>query len=255
MAFGEENPGSQWAVRVLTGDNRYVGGLVAAGVTYTTSAMNSTSVWRVPVTLQGAFVLFVILLMPFIPESPRWLAFVGREHECRHLLALISSALLTVFMFLTGARTKLYGTSSNTSGVYATIAMIFLFQGSYSLGWTRLSMLYPPKVLSFRMRSWSGIYGVVTNLRGLIMVYAFLIALQAIWWKIYMVNGAWDVRQFLFVLFYWVETKGRSLEEIDDELDWIPISKYLEETLGVTVVITKKKDQKTAATLTPEETR
>lgn len=31
-----------------------------------------------------------------------------------------------------------------------------------------------------------------------------------------MINGAWDVLEVLFVLYFWVETKGKTLEEIDE---------------------------------------
>lgn len=102
--------------------------------------------------------------------------YIGRKR-----LALLSSALLTIFMFLTGALTKRYGSSNNVNGIYATTAMVFLFQDSYSIGWTPLSILYPPKVLSFRIRSLGmGIYRVATNLCGLLVVYVFPLTLEAI---------------------------------------------------------------------------
>ena len=31
-----------------------------------------------------------------------------------------------------------------------------------------------------------------------------------------MINGAWDVLQVVFVIIFWVETKGKTLEEIDE---------------------------------------
>lgn len=31
-----------------------------------------------------------------------------------------------------------------------------------------------------------------------------------------MINGAWDVLQVLYVVWCWVETKGKTLEEIDE---------------------------------------
>lgn len=34
-----------------------------------------------------------------------------------------------------------------------------------------------------------------------------------------MMNGSWDVLEVLFIWFYWVETKGKTLEEIDEVLD------------------------------------
>ncbi|QKX60559.1 uncharacterized protein TRUGW13939_07704 [Talaromyces rugulosus] len=337
----------------------YVGGLVASGVTYGTQGMTSTWAWRIPNLLQGFFSLVLLFLLPFIPESPRWLASVNRHDECRKVLAqmytdgavedvkvqmeyqtitdslnqaienespwkvmgdmakkptdrkrtllmlsvavfsmwsgnnivsfylgsmldqanvtdkttqlqiniilnsfclvialigtasvdyigrkrlaLWSSGFMTIFLFLVGAFTKLYSSTENTSGVYATVAMIFLFQGSYSFGWTPLSMLYPPEVLSFRMRSIGmGMYTFVVQAAGLVTVYAFPIALDKIGWKTYMINGVWDVFQFVFVLLYWVETKGMSLEEIDAVLDGIPVTVGIEDEKAVQEVVTSK---------------
>lgn len=48
---------------------------------------------------------------------------------------------------------------------------------------------------------------------------AFPIALDVIGWKTYMINGAWDVLQVIFVIIFWVETKGRTLEEIDETFE------------------------------------
>ena len=45
------------------------------------------------------------------------------------------------------------GSSGNSSGVYGTVASIFLFQGAYSVGVTPLTILYPPEVLNYSIRS------------------------------------------------------------------------------------------------------
>lgn len=45
---------------------------------------------------------------------------------------------------------------------------------------------------------------------------SFPLALEAIGWKTYMINGAWDVLQLIFVILFWVETKGKTLEEMDE---------------------------------------
>lgn len=34
-----------------------------------------------------------------------------------------------------------------------------------------------------------------------------------------MINGAWDVLEFAFVAYFWIETKGKTLEEIDELID------------------------------------
>lgn len=36
-----------------------------------------------------------------------------------------------------------------------------------------------------------------------------------------MINGAWDVLELLFVVFFWIETKGKTLEEIDEVIDGV----------------------------------
>lgn len=62
------------------------GGLIAAGVTYGTAQMQSTWAWRIPSALQGLFSLVCILILPFMPESPRWLAYRGRNDEALEVL-------------------------------------------------------------------------------------------------------------------------------------------------------------------------
>ncbi|KAH0831740.1 hypothetical protein AYO21_06264 [Fonsecaea monophora] len=315
----------------------YVGGLIAAGVTYGTAKMDSTWAWRLPSALQGLFSVLCIVLIPFTPESPRWLQDQGRGEEAllalaqthsngdiddpavtvqfrqiadtlayekslekpsfvkhfanssstrrriflvctvavfsmlsgnniisyyfgtmltqagvtdsttqleiniilnawclvvslvgtamadrlgRKALAAISTALLTIFIFLVGGLTKVYGNSTNNSGIYGTVATIFLFQGAYSFGWTPLTVLYPPEVLNYGLRSLGmGIYTFLVNGVGLMVTFSFPFALQAIGWKTYMINGAWDVLELVVVLVFWVETSGRTLEEIDENLD------------------------------------
>lgn len=66
------------------------GGLIAAGVTYGTSlnSFGSTSwSWRVPSLVQGIFSIFCLMILPFIPESPRWLAYQGRRAEALEIIA------------------------------------------------------------------------------------------------------------------------------------------------------------------------
>ncbi|EPE04114.1 hexose transporter [Ophiostoma piceae UAMH 11346] len=311
----------------------YVGGLLSAGITYGTAKIESTWAWRIPSILQILFMILGVLVLPFLPESPRWLIYRDRHDEAldsiaamqsngnredpvvlltfqeivetlkaetaanqktsvtelvktkqsqhrlvlvaavaiismasgnnvitfylgtmltnagitnsttqleiniilnawclvvavcgtlmldklgRRSLALYSSMALTVFIFMVGALTKVYGDSVNTSGIYATVACIFLFQGAYSFGWTPLTMLYPPEVLNYSIRSVGmGMYTFLSNGVGLMVAMSFPIALDKIGWKTYMINGVWDVLQVAFVYVYWIETSGKTLEEID----------------------------------------
>ncbi|KAK7747080.1 hypothetical protein SLS62_009236 [Diatrype stigma] len=315
----------------------YIGGLLSSGITYGTAKIPTTWAWRLPSVLQGLFMVLAVIVLPWVPESPRWLVYQDRHTEAlvsiaatqadgnvddpvvlltyqeiidtlqtevdrgqktsyldlvkskqslrrlmlassaaiismvsgnniitfylgamlsnagvtdtttqleiniilnawclvvaivgtfmldtvgRRPLAIYSSVLMTVFIFLVGALTKVYGSAENTSGVYGTVACIFLFQGAYSLGWTPLAMLYPPEVLNYSIRSVGmGVCTFLSNGAGLMVTMAFPIALDVIGWKTYMINGAWDVLQVVFIIIFWIETKGKTLEEIDEDFD------------------------------------
>lgn len=155
----------------------------------------------------------------------------------RKPIAIISNVSMTVLIFVVGAltagmcpllpivdcvavskRSKVYGTSTNESGIYGTVAGIFLFQGVYSLAWTPLIMLYPPEILTYSMRVFGvGFMELLGNIFGLFIVFIFPFAFEAIGWKFFMINGAWDVLEVAFVAYFWIETANLSLEQIDQK--------------------------------------
>jgi MFS family permease len=49
--------------------------------------MDSTWAWRLPSALQAVFAIISVLTLPFVPESPRWLAYQGRHEEALTVLA------------------------------------------------------------------------------------------------------------------------------------------------------------------------
>ena len=138
----------------------------------------------------------------------------------RRWLCSISLALQTALIFVFGGLTKLYGDSTNNSGIYGTIAVIFLYNAAYNWGITPLTVLYPPEILSFEIRSVGmGIYTFTTKCCGLLAAMAIPFGLEAIGWKFYMINGCFDVLMLIFVISAWVETRGLTLEEVDDLFD------------------------------------
>ncbi|KAF9777041.1 hypothetical protein IL306_004691 [Fusarium sp. DS 682] len=135
----------------------------------------------------------------------------------RKTLCLFACVGMTILMFVIGALTKTFSSSQQLPGIYGTVASIFLFMGAYSVGVTPITQLYPPEVLSYSIRTngmamWAGtiaIFAIGTTL-------VFPIALEAISWRLYFIIGAWDLLETIFVAVFWVETKGLSLEEIDE---------------------------------------
>lgn len=61
----------------------------------------------------------------------------------------------------------------------------------------------------------------LTSNHSLFSVFVWPFALKAIGWETYMINACWDVIMFVFVAYFWIETKGLTLEEIDAKFDAI----------------------------------
>ncbi|KAF2636587.1 general substrate transporter [Massarina eburnea CBS 473.64] len=140
---------------------------------------------------------------------------LGRKTLC----ALSLSAGIISLYILAGLTAK-FGTSGYTPGVYGTIAMIFIYNATYSWGITPLTVLYPPEVLSYDIRAVGmGIYTFTTKLCGLFVTLVVPFGLAAISWKVYIINASVDILMVLFVLFVWVETRGLTLEEVDKLFD------------------------------------
>jgi MFS family permease len=64
----------------------YVGGILAAVVTYGSQYITTTWSWRLPSLLQFLPSILCLAPLPFIPESPRWLIYQDRHEEARAML-------------------------------------------------------------------------------------------------------------------------------------------------------------------------
>lgn len=114
--------------------------------------------------------------------------------------------------------TGIFAESSNTnaSAAKATLAMIFIFGAVYSVGLTPLQALYPVEVLSFEMRAKGMAFSsLAVNAGGLLNQFAWPVSLKAIGWKTYIVFVVWCAVQTAVFYFFLPETKGRTLEELD----------------------------------------
>ncbi|VUC34851.1 unnamed protein product [Clonostachys rosea] len=64
----------------------YLGAIIAAWVTYGTHKIDNAWSWRIPSLLQAAPAILQLLLIWFVPESPRWLISKGRGKQARGIL-------------------------------------------------------------------------------------------------------------------------------------------------------------------------
>ncbi|XXH01540.1 hypothetical protein Hte_007900 [Hypoxylon texense] len=137
--------------------------------------------------------------------------------------ALTSQILLVICLFIIGGLSKMYADdpdNASSSLVYGDVAVMFLFQGFYSVAWTPLLYLYPPEVFSYSIRANGLAFSALAlNLLACVLVFVMPIGLDNIGWKMYMVNGSWDIIVVVLIAVFWVETKGKTLEEIDALFD------------------------------------
>ncbi|KAJ5083311.1 hexose carrier protein, partial [Penicillium angulare] len=133
--------------------------------------------------------------------------------------AMLSQILLSACLFIIGGLSKLYAANpkdASNSLVYGNVAMMFLFQGFYSIAWTPLLYLYPPEIMNYSIRA-NGVAfsSFVLNAFALVFTFIMPIGLGNIGWKMYMINASWDLIILGLIAYFWVETKGKTLEEID----------------------------------------
>ncbi|KAJ3826684.1 hexose transporter [Lentinula raphanica] len=65
----------------------YSGAIIAAWTTFGTFKLNSTWAWRIPSILQGLPSVAQVLLIWFVPESPRYLISKGKDEQAMKVLA------------------------------------------------------------------------------------------------------------------------------------------------------------------------
>ncbi|KAG6910991.1 hypothetical protein DXG01_006045 [Tephrocybe rancida] len=127
---------------------------------------------------------------------------------------LCCSAMLAI---VTGCTAKFGNTGANVTGANTAIAFIFLFGFVYSLTYTPLQALYPAECLEYNTRAKGmALYAFAVSCASFVNTYAGPIALGKITWKYYIVYVAWDLFECVVIWFCAVETKGRTLEELDE---------------------------------------
>ena len=153
----------------------------------------------------------------------------------RRPMMLCASAAFVVQWTIITALTSTYGQESNTNmhGSRAAIAFIYIFGITFSIAFTPLQALYPVECLPFETRAKGmGMYNLLVNIAAVFNTFVIPIALEKVTWKLYFLYIAWDAFQFLFIYFFFVETKGRTLEEINEIFEApYPMKKSLEKPL------------------------
>lgn len=125
--------------------------------------------------------------------------------------ALISYILLTAFTAETDKHANLS---------YGVIVSIFLFGVVFAWGFTPLQTLYAVECLENRTRAkGSGLNFLFLNIAMVVNTYGISIGIAKIGWKLYLVYVIWLVIEILTIYFFFVETAGKTLEEMNEIFD------------------------------------
>ena len=97
----------------------------------------------------------------------------------------------------------------------AVLAMIFLFYGTAGAAWPGLTVSYTVEILPYHIRAKGlTLCFVFTALSGVFNQYINPIGLEKLAWKFYFVYIVVLVIECAVIYFFYVETKGPTLEEI-----------------------------------------
>lgn len=121
---------------------------------------------------------------------------------------LVAYILLTAFTASAKATNDL---------AYGTIVSIYLFNIFFAWGWTPLQTLYAVECLENRTRAkGSGLNFLFLNVAMVVNTYGISVGIEKIGWKLYLVFIGWICVELVLIFFFFVETAGKTLEELSE---------------------------------------
>jgi MFS family permease len=100
---------------------------------------------------------------------------------------------------------------------YGVIVSIYLFGIFFAWGWTPLQTLYSVECLENRTRAkGSGLNFLFLNIAMVVNTYGISVGMEAIGWKLYLVYIAWICVELAVVYWFFVETAGKTLEDLKE---------------------------------------
>ncbi|EFX02239.1 hexose transporter [Grosmannia clavigera kw1407] len=133
----------------------------------------------------------------------------------RRVLFLFSGVGMLITFSIWTACSAIYAKTGSAATGSAVLAMIFLFYGVAGAAWPGLTVSYTVEILPYNIRA-KGLMlcFCFTCLSGIFNLYVNPVGLDTLAWKWYFFYIAVLVVECLIIFFFFVETKGPTLEEI-----------------------------------------
>ncbi|KAH8896735.1 general substrate transporter [Thozetella sp. PMI_491] len=133
----------------------------------------------------------------------------------RRVLFLFAGVGMLVAFTIWTACSAVYANTGSSAAGSAVIAMIFLFYGVAGAAWPGLTVSYTVEILPFNIRAKGlTLCFCFTALSGVFNQYVNPLGLESLSWRFYFVYIAVLVIECLVIFFFFVETRGPTLEEI-----------------------------------------
>ncbi|EJD07765.1 general substrate transporter [Fomitiporia mediterranea MF3/22] len=166
------------------------------------------------------YVLNVLFTIPAIIYIDKW----GRRP-----MLLVGTALMGFFLMLVGGLQGRFGAwgdvdgsrvwviSGHGSATRGIIVCSYLFVCSFAITMGPVSWTYPAEIFPMRVRAKAVSLSTASNwLFNFALAWAVPPGLSNIAYKTYFIFGTFNFAAFIHILFMYPETKGRTLEEIED---------------------------------------
>ncbi|KAF2645027.1 high affinity glucose transporter [Massarina eburnea CBS 473.64] len=188
--------------------------------------MKSAGIADELLTASIQYIINVALTLPAII----WLDRFGRRPAL-----LIGSTLMMTFLFISGALQGAYGypnpdksdkevswliPKSHASVSKGIVACSYLFVASFATTWGPTSWTYPSEIFPSKVRAKAVSLATASNwIWNCILAFAVPPLLYSINWKMYMIFGTFNGLALIHMFLTAPETKGKTLEEMDDVFD------------------------------------
>ncbi|KZT53877.1 general substrate transporter [Calocera cornea HHB12733] len=156
-------------------------------------------------------IIYALVGWVFATGGARFLDTVGR----RPMFLGSIGAMAICLAIVAGGAAGFTHTGSKACS-YASIFFVYMFGATFAVSLTPMQPIYPGEVLSNDMRAKGmGVMQISSGVASFINTFAAPVALNNIGYWFYAFFAFFDVFEFLFVYFLFVETKGRTLEELE----------------------------------------
>jgi len=136
------------------------------------------------------------------------------ERLGRRFLFLTSAVGMLIFFMMQTICSAQFAIHGTSAAAHAVIAFIFLFYASYDIAFTPLIVSYTVEILPYPLRAKGFvIFNFTISLSLIFNQYVNPIALARIKWRYYLVYVCFVAFEIVFLYFFVLETKNKSLEE------------------------------------------